>query len=48
MQLICDQLDIDYEDIKDKLPDPDEAYNAAQDAQNVLNGVVTEGDAVNE
>ena len=48
MQLICDQLDIDYEDIKDKLPNPDEAYNAAQDAQNVLNGVVTEGDAVNE
>ena len=48
MQLICDQLDIDYEDIKDKLPNPDEAYKAAQDAQNVLNGVVTEGDAVNE
>lgn len=48
MQLICDQLDIDYEDIKDKLLNPDEAYNAAQDAQNVLNGVVTEGDAVNE
>lgn len=48
MQLICDQLDINYEDIKDKLPNPDEAYNAAQDAQNVLNGVVTEGDAVNE
>jgi SPP1 family phage portal protein len=48
MQLICDQLDIDYEDIKDKLPDPDEAYKAAQDAQNALNGVLTEGDAVNE
>lgn len=48
MQLICDQLDIDYEDIKDKLPDPDEAYKAAQDAQKVLNGVLTEGDAVNE
>ena len=48
MQLICDQLDIDYDGIKDKLPDPDEAYKAAQDAQNVLNGVVTEGDAVNE
>ena len=48
MQLICDQLDIDYEDIKDKLPDPDEAYKAAQDAQNALNGVLTEGDAVIE
>jgi len=48
MQLICDQLDIDYDGIKDKLPDPDEAYKAAQDAQNALNGVLTEGDAVNE
>lgn len=48
MQLICDQLDIDYDGIKDKLPDPDEAYRAAQDAQNALNGVLTEGDAVNE
>ena len=48
MQLICDQLDIDYDEIKDKLPDPDEAYKAAQDAQNALNGVLTEGDAVNE
>lgn len=48
MQLICDQLDIDYDGIKDKLPDPDEAYKAAQDTQNALNGVLTEGDAVNE
>jgi len=24
MQLICEQLDIDYEDIKDKLPKPEE------------------------
>jgi hypothetical protein len=24
MQLICEQLDIDYNDIKDKLPDPEE------------------------
>ena len=42
MQLICDQLDIDYDDIKDKLPDPDEAYSDAQDAQNALNGVRVE------
>lgn len=41
MQLICEQLDIDYEDIKDKLPDPDtdismyeyEPIKALNDAQ---------------
>jgi len=38
MQLICEQLDIDYDDIKGKLPDPDEADNALNDAQDVLNG----------
>ena len=48
MQLICDVLDLDWDELKDKLPDPDEAYKAAQDAQNALNGVLTEGDAVNE
>lgn len=39
MQLICEQLDIDYDDIKSKLPDPDEADNVLKDAQNVLNGI---------
>lgn len=39
MQLICEQLDIDYDDIKGKLPDPDEADNVLNDAQNVLNGI---------
>lgn len=39
IQLICEQLDIDYEDIKDKLPKPEE--QATMEAQNVLNGVVT-------
>lgn len=31
MELVCEQLDIDYEDIKDKLPDPEEndPYSAA-------------------
>lgn len=48
MQLICEQLDLDYDDIKDKLPDPDEAQNAVKDAQGALVGVVTEGDVVNE
>lgn len=40
MQLICEQLDISYEDIKGKLPDPDEATNALQDAQGTLDGVM--------
>lgn len=40
MQLICDELDIDYEEIKGKLPKPEEDdLNNAQDA---LNGVVTD------
>ena len=42
MQNICDVLDIDYEEIKDKLPDPDEAANSINDAGGVLNGVVPE------
>lgn len=48
MQLICEQLDIDYEEIKDKLPDPAEAENDLNEAQGALNGVVVEGDSVNE
>lgn len=39
MQLICEQLDIDYDDIKGKLPDPDEADNVIGDTQTVLNGI---------
>ena len=39
MQLICDELDIDYEEIKGKLPDPNEADNAVKDAQGALDGV---------
>jgi SPP1 family phage portal protein len=46
MQLICDELDIDYEEIKGKLPDPKEAENAVKDAQSALNNVVEEGGAV--
>lgn len=45
MQLICEQLDIDYEDIKGKLPDPDEAVNAVKDAQGALNNVPVEPEA---
>lgn len=48
MQLICEQLDIDYEDIKSKLPDPDEAANAVKDAQGVLDSVVVEGEQTAE
>lgn len=39
MQLICEQLDLDYDDIKGKLPDPNEAENAVMDAQGALNNV---------
>lgn len=39
MQLICEQLDIDYEDIKDKLPKQEEIETV--NAQSVLDGVVT-------
>lgn len=42
MQLICEQLDINYDDIKDKLPDSNEAENAVKDAQGALNGVVVD------
>lgn len=46
MQLICEQLDLDWDDIKDKLPDPDEAENAIKNAQGALDSVVEEGGAV--
>ena len=39
MQLICEQLDIDYDDIKGKLPDHDEAENAILSAQTALDEV---------
>lgn len=46
MQLICEQLDIDYDEIKSKLPDPDEAGNAVVEAQGALDNVpVDDGDA---
>lgn len=40
LQLICEQLDIDYQDIKDKVPKPEEDPTAA--AQAALSGVVPE------
>lgn len=42
MQLICDALDIDYEEIKGKLPDLEEAEKSVTQAQNVLDGVITD------
>ena len=39
IQLICDELDIDYEEIKDKLPKDEET--GAVNAQGILDGVVT-------
>lgn len=42
IQCICEQLDIDYEDIKDKLPSPEDV--AIEQAQAVLNVAPVEGD----
>ncbi len=45
MKLICEQLDIDYEEIKDKLPDPqeDDLYATAA-AKTALDGITPEDD----
>jgi hypothetical protein len=48
MQNICDVLEIDYEEIKGRLPDPDEAANAVKDAQDGLNSVVVEDEQTAE
>lgn len=45
MQNICDILDIDYNEIKDKLPKPDGGAGM-DDAQNALNNVVPEDDPI--
>lgn len=42
MQLICEQLDIDYEEIKGKLPDLDDAQNSLEGAASILGGGVVE------
>lgn len=43
-QLICEALELDYDDIKDKLPTPEEDSTAA--AQAMLNSIMPEGDGV--
>ena len=45
MQNICAVMDIDYEDIKNKLPDPDKAGTMIDDAGNILDGIEPEGGA---
>lgn len=42
MQNICEVLDIDYEEIKGKLPDPDDAANNLGGAADILGGGVIE------
>ena len=42
MQLICEQLDIDYEDIKDKLPVQEE--NTPYTAQSAIDAIVPEAE----
>jgi len=43
VQNICDILELDYEDLKDRLPDPDEGQTDNMEAQNIL-GQVTPDD----
>nr|DAG70554.1 MAG TPA: PORTAL PROTEIN [Caudoviricetes sp.] len=40
VKLICEQMDIDYEEIKDKLPKPKEAYEQVDDVTDTLNKTV--------
>lgn len=48
MMQICEVLDIDYEDIKGKLPDPNEADNAVVDAQDALDSVPVVEEGIEE
>lgn len=43
-QLICEALELDYDDVKDKLPTPEDDPTAA--AQAALGGVMPEGDVM--
>ena len=42
MKLVAEQLDLDWEEIKDQIKNPDEAESAVKDAQGALNGVVVD------
>ena len=48
VQNICDVLEIDYNEIKDKLPDPDESMNNIIDAGGELGGIAPVGGGVVE
>lgn len=48
MQNICEVLDIDYEEIKGKLPDPDEGMNSITGATAALGGAEPFGGGVSE
>lgn len=48
MQNICEVLDLDYEELKGKLPDPDAAANSIEGAAATLEGVNPEGAVVSE
>jgi len=43
MKAIAELLDLDWEEIKNKIPDPNEAENALKDAQGALDGVEAGG-----
>ena len=45
MKNICELLDIDYEEIKSKLPDPSEAEGVVKAAQGALDNVPVEPEA---
>lgn len=45
---ICDVLELDYEEIKDKIPDPDEAENSLYEAQNQLDSAYVEEEVSEE
>ena len=48
MQLVCEQLDIDYEEIKSKLPDPDDAANQIAAGKKGLGDIEPDGGGVGE
>ena len=48
IQNVCEILDIDYEEIKDRLPDPEDARKDLQNAQGILGQVEPEEGDLNE
>ena len=48
MQRVCDVLDINYDDIKDKLPEQDNSLEDFGMAKETLDGIEPEGDVIEE